>query len=139
MWPAARKDVAVICDAARAAWEKQAGDSAAANGTFALTVVAAVAGVVSSVVTAGAGTVAAVSVLGGIATLASTGVAAIAHETAVSGSSYLEILESLTDSLGDLDEALTAQESALVTMLNDAASAIRDEPRELQPRRVRTG
>ncbi|MFE1646762.1 hypothetical protein ACFM35_14370 [Microbacterium sp. P01] len=127
MWPAARTDVATICDAARAAWAKQAEDASAANGTLALTVVAAVAGAVSGVVTAGAGTVAAVAALGSIAALASSAVAAITAETAVSGGSYLEILESLTSALETLDETLTDQEDALVTMLNGASSTMRGD------------
>ncbi|MBX4421590.1 hypothetical protein K4H00_26645, partial [Mycobacterium tuberculosis] len=78
---------------ARAAWDQKAGNAAAANGTLVLTVVGAVAGVVSAVVTAGTGTVAAAAVLAGIAGAVSSGVQGIARDVVISGNTYLDILE----------------------------------------------
>ena len=124
MWPAARTDVATLCDSARGAWEKKSDDAAAASGTLTLTVVAAVAGVVASVVTAGAGTVAAVAALGTIGAAASTAVAAIAADAVISGNTYGDIYSSLSDALDKLDTALREQEDALATMMSDTSDAI---------------
>lgn len=125
MWPAARSDVATICDAARVAWAAQAEKTSAANTTLQLTVVAAVAGAVSSVVTAGSGTVAAVTALSGVALAANTALAAVTADTDVSGGSYDEILGSLEDALNNLNQSLYTQEQALDKMLTDAGSTMR--------------
>ncbi|MEX0159110.1 MULTISPECIES: hypothetical protein [unclassified Microbacterium] len=127
MWPAARQDVVSICDSARAAWDQKAGNAAAANGTLVLTVVGAVAGVVSAVVTAGTGTVAAAAVLAGIAGAVSSGVQGIARDVVISGNTYLDILESLDEALTKLDEALEAQENKLNDAMTEAASIIRSD------------
>lgn len=127
MWPAAREDVAAICEKALAAWKQKADGAAAASGTLVLTVVAAVAGAVASVVTAGTGTVAAVAALGSVAALASSAVQGIAADTVISGNTYGEILGSLNDALGTLDDALTEQEQALRDMMTDAIGIIRGD------------
>jgi len=127
MWPAARTDVAAICESAKNRWAQKADDAAQANGTLMLTVVAAVAGAVASVVTAGAGTVAAVAALGSVAAIANTAVQGIAAEAVVSGNTYGDILGSLSDALGTLNDALEAQERALDTAMSDAIGTIRGD------------
>lgn len=124
MWPAARADVATLCDNALNAWNQKAAKAAAANGTVVLTVVGAVAGVVSSVVTAGTGTVAAVAALGTLAAAANTAMAAISANAEVSGNTYPEILGSLSQALGKLNGALQSQERALDTMMARASTEI---------------
>lgn len=129
MWPAARTDVMTLCEAARSAWEKQAADVEQANATFTLSVVATVAGVVASVVTAGTGTVAAVAALSTIGAAANTAMQRVSAEATVSGTSYGEILNSLSDGLGTLNTALYEQEQALQEMLNEANELMRaDQP-----------
>lgn len=127
MWPAARQDAVSICDSARAAWDQKAGNAAAANGALVLTVVGAVAGVVSAIVTAGTGTVAAAAVLSGIAGAASSAVQGIARNVVIEGNTYLDILSSLDEALGNLDAALEKQENELNDAMTEAASIIRSD------------
>lgn len=127
MWPAVQDDVATICEAALQAWKAKVDGVSTASGTFALTVVAAVAGAVASVVTAGTGTVAAVAILGSVAAIANSAVQGIAASAAVTGTSYGEILGSLNTALGKLNDVLKQQEKALQTMMTDATGAMRGD------------
>lgn len=127
MWPAARTDVAMICDNAKAAWAAQAGLASSSNTAFTLTVVGAVAAAVASVVTAGTGTVAAVTALSGIALAANTAMAAVAEDASVSGNSYADILASLDSALSNLNHALAKQEEALNKMMDAACTAMHND------------
>lgn len=129
MWPAARTDVANICDSARKAWNTQAEVASEANTAFQLSVISAVLGAVVTVLTAGEAPV----VIGWTAGLSA---AAFAVDTAlkleekdaaVSGSSYLEILDSLRSTLDDLRSSLYDQEAALVSLMTESESIIRGD------------
>lgn len=127
MWPAARKDVATICENAQLAWAQQAGSAAAANGTFTLSVIAAVAGAVSSVVTAGAGAAVAVAALGTIAVAAGGAMEKINGRAEVSGNSFQSILDSLNGAFGTLNDALKGQEEELSKMMTEATTTMLGE------------
>jgi hypothetical protein len=129
MWPAARDDVANIMQQACDAWATQAGTAAAASGTATLTVIAAVAGAIATVATAGSAAPA-VAALVGLSTVATGAMAKIAADAAVSGNSYLSIMESLDTALGKLNTALVDQENALNQMMLDAISTITEKPAE---------
>lgn len=127
MWPAARSDAAQLCQLAIDAWTASQQNKSASNTALIFTAVTSVAGAVSSVVTAGAGGMAAIGALSSIAGAAATTLQGVASHANVQGTSYNEILNSLTSGLDDLNSALKAQERALETMLNDATSTIHGE------------
>lgn len=124
MWPAARADVAQLCEVARAAWSNKAAKAAQESGQLTLTVIGAVGGAVASIVTAGAGTVAAVATLATIGAATSSAVQAISADVELAGSTYEDILASLSGALTTLNTALDEQEQELQAMLNSGSSAM---------------
>ncbi|MGO2746724.1 hypothetical protein [Microbacterium sp.] len=120
-WPAARTDVATICDNARQALSTFAEDTADALLKYGLTVVATAAGAVASIATAGAAAplVAAMVTIAGTATMA---IQALDSAATINGSSYDEIMESFESALEKVSTTISEQEDALVTMMNEAVS-----------------
>lgn len=128
MWPAARDDVAAICESALNAWRARAGEAADANSKIILSVVGAVASAVATVVTAGTGTVATVAALSTLTAAAQSTFEAISAEAEVTGGSYVEILSSLATAMEVLNGTIYEQESALDTMLTGASTTMGDDP-----------
>lgn len=128
MWGAVKSDVAKICGDAKNAWAAQAQSASAASMQFQLSVAAAVAGAVASVVTAPTGLGVVVAGLSATAVGLNTALAAVNADVAVGGSSYDEILGSLRDALQTLSGTIRSQEQALDSALREAASAMTAEP-----------
>jgi hypothetical protein len=128
MWPAAQKDVANICDAARNAFREAADGRAAANATLTLSIAGAIVGAISAVVTAGT-SLAAVAVLSAATAVITSASAAITADQAVNveGNRYADILDSLGKALGHLNDALFKQEDALRTAMTNASSTMYDD------------
>ncbi|RLP82026.1 hypothetical protein D9V34_09385 [Mycetocola lacteus] len=119
MWPAARVDASKLCERALQAWIAQQEQESDVNATMALTTVSAVAGVVTSLATAGAETIASVTALSAIAGSATIAIQGISSDVDVRGGSYQEIFQSLTEGFEKLDSVLKSQEHALNKMLRD--------------------
>lgn len=127
LWPEVPDNVYSICEAAHNQWASKVDEASAAAGAIALTIVGAVAGVVSSVVTAGAGLAWTVAALSTVAATSASALKAIEATSEITGDTYPDILQSLSDALGDLNGAISKQESILTSMMNDAVSAVRGE------------
>lgn len=123
LWPAAREDVAKICDDARGAWATQAGLASTASTTFQLAVASAAVTAIGGVITAttiGPAVVGVAAVTFGM----SSAVAAAAADASVSvsGNSYESILTSLDTALEKLSTAIKDQEEALSASMDKAVT-----------------
>ncbi len=128
LWPAAREDVAKICDDARAAWETQAGLASTASTTFQLAVASAAVTAIGGVITAttiGPAVVGVAAVTFGMSTAVSA--AAQDASVSVSGDSYESILEALDTALEKLSTSIKDQEEALSTSMNEAVAAMNSD------------
>lgn len=125
LWPAAREDVAKLCDNTRAAWETQAGLASDQSTTFTLAVATAAVAAIGAVILAPAVTTAVVGV-SAVTFGMSAAVATAAGDgsVGVSGGSYESILESLETALEQLSESIRKQEEALSASMNEAASTM---------------
>lgn len=126
MWPAAREDVTVICEAARDAFRARSAAAAAAQGKVTLTVTIAVIGAITSIATAGAAAPL-MAVMGGLTLTATAGLAALDQSTSLVGNDYETIMSSFGDVLDKLNSSLAEQETLMSTMLTDAVSAIHSD------------
>lgn len=125
LWPAAREDVAKICDDAKNAWASRAKNEADASAKFQLAVASAAATAIGGVITAttiGPAVVGVAAVTFGM----STAVAAATKDASVGieGSSYESILTSLKTALEKLSTTIEEQEDALSAALDDAVVAM---------------
>lgn len=122
IWPAAREDATSICVNVRNAFRVKANQSADQVGAVALTVVAAVAGVVTTI--ASAGTAAPIVTVMGFATTAANAIKGIDSAIDIATDSYDSIMSSLETASNDLNEAITTQERALHDMVTSTSAYI---------------
>lgn len=131
LWPAAREDVAKLCDNARSAWAVRAETESAQNSAFQLAVATAAVTAIGSVVTATTITPALVG-MSLVTAGMSTAVAAAAGSDSdvaaeISGGSYGDILTSLRDNLEKLSTSIGQQEEALSASMDEAVGKISGE------------
>lgn len=125
IWPAARQDAVDICDSARNAFRLNAKQSAEEVRDFAFGVIGAVAGVVTTV--ASAGTAAPIVTLLNLAKNASDAVGKLDAAANIATDSYDSIIESLESASRSLDEVVTEQEGAVRDMTESAGEVISTE------------
>lgn len=119
IWPAARQDAVDICDSVRNAFKLNAKQSAEEARDIAFGVVGAVAGVVTTV--ASAGTAGPIVMLLNLAKTAADTVGTLEAAADIATDSYDSIVGSLESASDDLDAAITTQESAVKTMTSGAS------------------
>ena len=125
IWPAAKQDAADICDSVRNAFRLKAKQDAQEVRDIVLGVVTAVAGVVTTI--ASAGTALPIVTMAGYAKIAAGTVKSLSTAANISTDSYDSIMSSLETASQNLNSAISGQESALQEMLEAASGLIDSE------------